>query len=194
VPDPEAILTPDLIPDTGRQVFSENFSIPGVWFTHDHDDFTIEYTNGRYRISNEVENLHVSSIRTFDFTDVHAEVDATLVGGPQSGYYGVVCRWQDINNFYAMAIGGDGSANIVRIQNGVPTFLNEGDQDINPQAWNRVGANCTGDLLTLYLNGEPVLQARDDTFDEGYFGLMVGTRGDSGVDVHFDNMTAYIPR
>jgi LysM repeat protein len=193
VPDPEAVVPPDLTPATGRQVVSEDFSVRDIWFTADRDSFTIEYLNERYRIANHFENSFVSSIRTFNFSDVHSEVDAFQAAGPDSAYYGVVCRWQDVNNYFAAVISGDGTTGIVRVRSGVVTFLNQGEAEIDPERFNRVGANCEDSTLTLYLNGEPILQARDEAFPSGLIGLMVGTRGQAGADVHFDNLTAYIP-
>jgi hypothetical protein len=164
----------------------------GIWLTDLTPDYQIEYVNGTYRILNQFQDLFVSSVRTFNLPDIHSEVDASLASGPQSGYWGVVCRWQDINNYYAAVVGGDGSTGIVRILNGAETFLAEGTADFANE-WSRVGANCYNDTLTLFVNGEAVLQTTDTTFSDGYFGVMVGTRGEAGVDVRFDNLTVHVP-
>jgi LysM repeat protein len=196
VPDVEedpTVQPPELIPDTGRLAFSDDFSTPGLWYSEINPNFRIEYVGQEYRLLNSFAHSHVSSIRSFNIPDVHSEVDANQVGGPESGYYGVICRWQDINNFYAAVISGNGSTGIVRIQNGVATFLNEGTADFDPVGWNRVGANCVGNTLTLFVNGESVLQAQDNTFSDGFIGVMVGTRSAADADVHFDNFTAYRP-
>jgi LysM repeat protein len=189
----ETVQPPELIPETGRLAFSDDFTIPGLWYTEINPNFRIEYVDQRYRILNSFAHSHVSSIRSFNMPDVHSEVDANLVGGPDSAYYGVVCRWQDINNFYAAVISGDGSTGIVRIQNGIATFLNEGTADFDRAGWTRVGANCFGNTLTLFVNGESVLQATDNTFTSGFIGVMVGTRSAANADVHFDNFTSYRP-
>jgi LysM repeat protein len=191
--DETVVQPPELIPETGRLAYSDDFSIPGLWYTEINPDFRIEYVDQRYRILNRFAHSHVNSVRSFNMPDVHSEVDANLVGGPDSGYYGVVCRWQDINNFYAAVISGDGTTGIVRIQDGIATFLNEGTADFDPDGWNRVGANCFENTLTLFVNGESVLQATDNTFTDGFIGVMVGTRSAANADVHFDNFTAYRP-
>lgn len=193
VDDPTAVEPPELIPDTGRLAFSDDFSTPGLWYSEISPDFRIEYVDQEYRILNRFAHSYVSSIRSFNIPEVHAEVDANLVGGPESGYFGVVCRWQDINNFYAAVISGNGSTGIVRVQDGQVTFLNEGTSDFDPAGWNRVGANCVGSTLTLFVNGESVLQATDAVFSSGFIGVMVGTRSSANTDVHFDNFTAYRP-
>jgi LysM repeat protein len=198
---PPATPEPPVIPETGapflpspeRQVFFDDFSQAGVWFTDITPNFQVEYINGTYRIFNLFPNLFVSSVRTFDLPDVHAEVDALWVSGPESGYWGAVCRWQDVNNYYAAVIGGDGTSGIVRIAGGIPSFIAQGSVELNTNAWNRIGVNCFDSTLTLFVNGEAVLQTADTTFSDGYIGVMVGTRGAPGVDVRFDNFTAYVP-
>jgi LysM repeat protein len=190
--DPPDEVEAPFLPQPDLQVLFEDFSTPGIWFTGVDPNFQVEYSNGAYRILNEYTDLYVSSVRTFDLPDIHSEVDARLAGGPQSGYWGVVCRWQDVDNYYAAVIGGDGTTGIVRVVDGVETFLTEGSADFDTTGWNRVGANCYGETFTLFLNGESILQATDSTFTDGYFGVMVGTRGAPGVDVRFDNLTVYV--
>jgi LysM repeat protein len=191
-PTPPDDIEAPFLPDADTQVLFEDFDQVGIWLTDLTPDYQIEYVNGTYRILNQFQDLFVSSVRTFNLPDIHSEVDASLASGPQSGYWGVVCRWQDINNYYAAVVGGDGSTGIVRILNGAETFLAEGTADFANE-WSRVGANCYNDTLTLFVNGEAVLQTTDTTFSDGYFGVMVGTRGEAGVDVRFDNLTVHVP-
>ena len=182
---------PDTIPDTGEIIFQDDFSRLGVWFTTIDPNFRIEYAEGGYRILNNFANSYVSSIRTLIHTDIFVETEATRIEGAETGYYGVVCRWQDIHNFYAFVIGSDGFYGIARLVNGEVTFLTEGrttDGEINlGTAANRIGGSCLGNTLTLFANGEQLLQVQDNTFTSGSVGLMVGTRSAPGTHVHFDN-------
>jgi LysM repeat protein len=182
---------PAAIPDTGEIIFQDDFSVTGIWFTADEPNFRIGYAEGGYRIMNNFANSYVSSIRTLTHADIFVETEATRVGGPETGYYGVVCRWQDINNFYAMVIGSDGFHGIVRLVNGQVNFLSEGRTTDGPinlgSATNRIGGSCIGNTLTLFVNGEQLLQTLDNTFGSGSVGLMVGTRTAAGTHVHFDN-------
>jgi LysM repeat protein len=180
-------------PETARQVVFDDFTRFGLWFTGAEPEWQIQYVGNQYRILNNFFSSHVSSVRTVNHPNVHAAIDAQQVGGPASGFWGVVCRWQDINNFYAAVISGDGTTGILRVQNGFHNWLNQGTAEFNANAWNRVGATCDGNTIILYLNGEEVLETTDTVFTTGSFaGVMVGTRGAAGADVHFDNFTAYI--
>jgi len=54
-------------------------------------------------------------------------------------------------------------------------------------AVNHLRADCVGSSLTFYVNGELVAQAQDTDLSEGDVGLLVGTFGEPGVDIIFDN-------
>jgi LysM repeat protein len=198
VPDPDAdpVPSPAPVPPAGRLILQESFATTGIWFTADHDRFWIDYVDDGYRIYNDFYNSYVSSVRTFDLADVYVEVDAVRIAGPETGYYGVVSRWEDIHNYYAFVISSDGFYGIVRVEDGQPQFLAQGlDRSglINLNDSNRIGGAIEDKTLTLYVNGEALLQVEDETFETGAVGLMVGTRPVAGVEVHFDDLHLYLP-
>jgi LysM repeat protein len=186
-PPPDA----DIIPETGEIIFQEDFSQPGDWLTAVQANFRMEYAEGGYRILNHTAFSTVTSVRALDFADIYLETSAARVGGPQTGFYGVVCRWQDTQNFYAMVIGSDGFYSIARVVNGQLTHLAEGRSTNGPillgSASNRISGSCIGNTLTLFVNREQLLQTLDNTFASGSVGLMVGTRAAAGTHVHFDH-------
>ncbi len=195
-PVPTPTLSPlappiDIIPETGATLHQEDFSVPGDWFTAIDDNFSMEYAEDGYRILNRSPNSFVSSVLAMDITDLHVETRANRVGGPQTGYYGVVCRWQNVSNFYAFVIGSDGFYGIARVLNGQLTFLGEGRTTSGPilldTANNLVGGSCIGDTLSLYVNHQSLLQVQDQTFASGNPGLVTATRATPGTHVHFDD-------
>ena len=54
---------------------------------------------------------------------------------------------------------------------------------------NRIEGVCSGDTLTLLLNGQVLWQVQDSDYSKGAVGLTVltGSSGDPGVDVLFSN-------
>jgi LysM repeat protein len=190
-----AFPTPDLdiIPETGEIFYQEDFSIPGDWFTANQDDFQMDYAEDGYRILNRRPNTLVSSVLAIDLIDAHLETSATRVGGPQTGYYGLVCRWQDVSNYYAFVIGSDGFYGIARVLGGQLAFLGEGRTTSGPihlgMATNLIGGNCSGSTLTLFINNQSLLQVQDFSFNSGNTGLVVATRDASGTHVQFENFT-----
>jgi hypothetical protein len=194
-PAPTPTLTP--VQPYTEVIFRDDFSTLVGWFEDETDDFRMGYQDGGYRILNGFQASYVNSIRSFDLSDVYVETEARQVAGPQDGYFGVVCRWQDVHNFYGLAMGQDGFLTIVRVQDRQVSFLATGVAEsglLNSAGQNnRIGGSCVGSNLTLYVNGEQVLQAQDAAFGDGFIGMMVGTRSAGGVEAHFDNFLVARP-
>ncbi|MBZ0280583.1 MAG: DUF1349 domain-containing protein [Anaerolineae bacterium] len=54
---------------------------------------------------------------------------------------------------------------------------------------NRIRAVCLGDYLALYVNGEFLGDATDDTYTAGQIGMVAAAAGRLGVQVEFDNLS-----
>jgi LysM repeat protein len=174
-------------------IYEDDFSA-GQWFTQSGELFNAAYQAGTYRMTNNQESSFFSSVRSFDYTDIHVEASAVQAGGPESGYYGVVCRWQDVHNYYAFVIRGDGLSAILRIQDGQVYVLHSVlAEDPDATTINRLRGSCLGQILTLSVDGQPVVAVQDQVFDSGYVGVMVGTLPDPGVEVQFSNFALLNP-
>ena len=60
-------------------------------------------------------------------------------------------------------------------------------------AINHLRADCVGETLTLYVNGQPVGMAQDADLADGDVGLLAGTFGQRGADAVFDNFIVLKP-
>ena len=52
-------------------------------------------------------------------------MDATLQSGPVYNRFGLICRFQDMNDFYFFAVSSDGYYAIGKIKNGVTSLLGQ---------------------------------------------------------------------
>jgi hypothetical protein len=192
-PQPTSTLTSDL-----TAVFQDDFDLGSGWYTNQGKDFGFEYAQGGYRIYVNIRTAPIWSIRQRDYADARLEVDATRTSGPESGYYGLVCRFnQEERNYYALVISPDGTAAIAKSENNEFEFLQQGSAPagvINSgDATNRVRADCLGDTLSLYANGQQIVQVTDDDFESGWIGLIAGTRDEPDFSALFDNLTVLQP-
>ncbi|MBN2550373.1 MAG: hypothetical protein JXB15_14510 [Anaerolineales bacterium] len=197
-PVPTVPPSPTLPPGpTFTQVFSDDFSFTGQWPIEKEDDFYFHYTQGGYMMENRVVNDLAYSVRSDQYVDVAVEVQGARVKGPLDGYYGVICRFADGRNYYALVAGSDGQYAIIKKSAGVITFLAVGDDTVGAvytgNAPNVVRGECVKDALTLYVNGIKLLTAQDYEFSAGAAGLVVGTRKASDYIVLFDNYFVYEP-
>lgn len=204
-PTPEPTMTPEPTetpPPTATDtpvpnvIFEEDFESGTGWAEREEDQFAFGFVDGAYRIRNAFYNAAVWSIREMGIDDVYLQVDASLSDGAESGFYGLICRHVDEDNFYALLVSPSGGYGIGINEDGEFSFLTEG---IAPEiiesgsAVNRVGAECLDDSLTLFANGQQLAQVEDDTFDEGEIGLVVKTTLDEEMEATFDQFIVARP-
>ena len=182
-------------------LFSDDFSNPNSGWpsTDDGDEDFIGYADGNYRIFVSAPELLLFATSADSFqNDVQVEIDATKVGGPDDNYFGLICRYQDLDNFYFFLLSSDGFAGIGMYLNDELQFLsgeqfNQTDAINQGNATNHVRADCVGDQLTLYVNGEQVATATDSTFSNGNVGMLARANAEAGVDILFDNLIVSAP-
>jgi hypothetical protein len=164
------------------------------------DEGITDYENGIYRIFLNLENQDFLGTPGLALqSDVRVEVDATKVAGSDDNDFGVMCRYQNNNNFYQFFVSSDGYVGILKMVDGASQNISGGQLIDHPavnigNAMNRIRADCLGDTLTLYVNGQQVLTAQDTTFmTGGDVGIFAGTYDEPGTDIHFDNFIVKKP-
>jgi hypothetical protein len=136
-----------------------------------------------------------------NFDDVVITAEARQVDGPNNNAYGLICRYQNEENFYAFLVSGDGYYAIGKYQSGsdTVTYLTP-DAQFQPSdainvgvASNELRVSCIGSELNLEINGIPVLTVSDPTFVTGDIGLAAGTLEQGTTIVEFDNVRVTLP-
>jgi len=195
---PPATATPR--PETsGTRLWQDDFEGVENWFSGSKEDsYTFEFLNGAYRIYNNLLGSIVWSIRGDTYTDIRLEVDVMKQDGPKDGYFGLICRYVDAKNYYALVISSNATAGIVKMENSKLNFIQQGELPADllnaKDEYNRVRADCIGSSLTLYVNAKKVIETQDSGFASGDVGIGVGNQyKDAGIDVIFDNFEIWQP-
>lgn len=136
-----------------------------------------------------------------EFDDVIITTQARQLDGPDDNAYGVICRYQNADNFYIFLISGDGYYAIGKYQSGSEQieYLSGGGQfqasDIINQgvATNQIRASCIGNELSLAVNGLPLATVTDPTFVVGDIGLGASTFQPGTAVIAFDNVQVLAP-
>lgn len=187
-------------PQPGDGLFFDDFSeTPSGWGVWQGERSSISYDSGglRFRINERGYDFWAMSGKRF--SDSRIEVDAQAQGGPQNNDFGIICRYQDRENFYGFIASSDQYYGIFKMVNGEYRVLNPGGelqvskQILSGAKLNRLRADCAGSRLALYVNSEKLLEVQDSDFTEGEAGLMAGAFDTAGVDVLFDNFTVVQP-
>ena len=193
-------LTPDGKGDQpGRILYQDDFSDPDSgWNRVTATNGQTDYADGVYRIFVDEPNMDIWTKPGINLSDVRVEVDAFKVGGDRDNRFGVICRAVDDSSFYTFIISSDGYYGIGKIKGqeyaliGMPA-LERSDAIQQGSALNHIRADCIGETLTLYVNGEKLHQVQDTEFASGDVGLIAGTYDTPGTDVRFDNFVVYKP-
>jgi hypothetical protein len=178
--------------------FEDDFETGKGWATVEESNFVMEYSIGSYRIYVKMftGDAPVFSVRSANYDNIRVEVDVTKDIGPSDNFFGVMCRFKDARNYYRFVVSRNGYYNIGKKLNGEFVDLGSGTLDNvfnQGEGYNRIRADCSGDTMALYLNGTKLLEVKDQSFDKGQVGLLVGTRNDEGADVYFDNFAISRP-
>lgn len=191
---------PPTQPPSSGVLYSDDFSDPDSGWENEWDnpDSAAGYADGKYFFEVRKEKFIIWETPGKSFGDVAIQVDSEVVAGDQDTDHGVICRYQDSDNFYILMVTAQGEA-AIRKQEGGEFYLISGDEwlvsdVINPGlASNSLEAVCEGDNLALYVNGILLLETTDNSFAEGDVGLAAGTFGAAGVRVEFDNFVVTEP-
>jgi hypothetical protein len=187
----------------GQQIlFQDDFSNTNSGWDQVQNDYgTTGYENGGYRIN-------VTQASAYFFAnpsqplqnDVRIEVDATKIGGPDDNAFGIICRYQDVDNFYYFYISSDGYFGIGIDKAGTKTIISSSDGNLTSDssinqgaATNQLRADCIGNTLSLYVNGTQVASVTDSSLTGGDVGLIAKTYTVAGTDILFDNFFVYKP-
>lgn len=175
--------------------FSENNS---GWDRYESEAGMTDYVKGSYRIAVYEPMTDFFANPYQNFKDVIVEVKAVRVEGPENNSFGVICRYQDEENFYAAQISSDGFGGIFLMEDGTYTLLGLEKMIPVPAVLGGSGENtirfeCVGNTLTLFANGQPVDYREDDSFGNGDVGLIAGTFDEGGAVIDFDDFRVTRP-
>jgi len=184
-----------------QALFADDFSDPqSGWDARETDNGASGYRDGRYFIRVEKPKYQLWSTPGQDFKgDVVVAVTTGLNAGPQENEMGVICRYQDRDNFVSGSIGSDGFYAIIEEAKGSTTILT-GEGKFQQSDAIPIGSEtyfiqlaCIGDQYTLSVNGEAIASATSSAFSGGDVGLLAGTFDKGGVEILFDDFSVNKP-
>ena len=120
------------------------------------------------------------------FQDLEMSVRFKAVSGSVDRAAGVVFRLKDANNYYiARANALEGNYRLYRVADGNRQQIGGANLKVASDEWHEIRAECVGNQIICYYDGEKKIGTTDDTFKEaGKVGLW--TKADSVT--HFDDL------
>jgi pSer/pThr/pTyr-binding forkhead associated (FHA) protein len=195
--DPEVYIREYTIEIEDRYVFVDDFeSNSGLWGETEQDNFSIWIEAGELNL--QVHKEYFNSWSRFldrEFDDFYLVAHARNVSG-SPGSYGVVFRQQDVNNFYYFEINDEGS---YRLRKRAGDYIDlipwtASDAIVRDGGMNSLGVSMDGDEIYIFVNGQPVANLKDSSFQEGSLGLLAGTDlGEHEFHAAFDTVSIDAP-
>jgi hypothetical protein len=185
--------------DDSRIFFKDDFSKrTGGWTTHADAISFSGYVADSFRIWANVPFFNFWSTPGLTFADSLIYVRTFKQSGPDNNLFGVICRYQGENNFYALVIGSDGYYGILKKLDGEQMLVARTQMAFSEvinrgEAANDIQASCQGDQLALFVNGIQLIEVSDSSFATGDVGVIAGNFLDPGADILFDDFIVVKP-
>lgn len=184
--------------DREGRLFADDFSdFTSGWNNNPDPIGLASYNSGGYRIEVPVANRAIWGTNDFWNRDMRIEVDVRKIGGSDDNLIGVMCRYQDSNNFYVLVISSDGYYGVGKRINGGPLEptaagqLRYSSEIRSGGALNHLTVQCIGNNLSLFVNGALLLTVEDIEIAAGGVGLFGASFSAEGSDIMFDNFEIY---
>lgn len=175
---------------TGEVYYEDDFEDKSTgWPTEFDSTGGYAYIDGEYQITVTVPNQVMWVSFNEDFEDTESTIDARPVKSSEDGSFGILCRYQDKDNFYGLEVSEDGYYSIWRRQNNEYIFLTywEYSELIPLHEPMTITGSCIGDTLTLAVNGLKLAETTDSSFQGGDLGFFASTYENGNLVAGFDN-------
>jgi hypothetical protein len=157
----------------------------------------MEYSGNGYRIVSKKTDQPVWSVKSQRLPEVGLDVDVIDIGRNGEGWFGLVCRLENAEDYYFLGITADNKYQIVKSTAGEITTLKEGDlpdnMTLTEETIAHLRAECTGERLALSVNGQHVAEVNDSDHEQGLVGMAVWPAVEENMSVVFDNFVIQIP-
>lgn len=170
------------------------------WYVYEDDSLTgtARISGGKLEVTSREPGQFWWSNPGLDVSDVILTSTTRKLSGPDDNAFGLLCRYQDPNNFYLFLISADGYYAIGKVESGVDaiTYLSgEGDYQFSEVIQqgvqeNTVRAACEGSQLSLTVNGILLESVNDGTFQSGDVGVGLTAFEEGTAVVEFDEFRA----
>ena len=168
----------------------DDFTDPASgWPTIQNSQAKYNYQSDGYHISVFEANSAPWAKTEREDSNVSISVDAAPVTS-SNGFYGLLCRIQDNQNFYYFVVQNNGTYAIGKFKGGTFQPL-DGWRESNAirqgNQTNRLRADCSGNAMRFYVNSVLVGEVHDTDFNAGYSGIIANALDTQGFEVVFNN-------
>ena len=102
---------------------------------------------------------------------IEARVKATAFGSGVGRWFGLMARYQDAGNYYYITLRNDNTVSLRKLVNGAIVVLDQARLTVTTNTWYALRLEAIGGALRAYVDGRLLLEAHDDMFAQGSYGI-----------------------
>jgi hypothetical protein len=180
------------------ELLHETFSDPNSgWNRVDEDTYSIDYIDGEYSFQVHEAALMVwSHWADSSFSDIQIETRVRNLSPTDDPSFGILCNYQDGNNYYAAGIDAAGHYAIFKEENDVTTYLSDpagskwllSDDIPEDDISYLLTLRCAAGELALYVNHLLIASVLDANYTSGEVGMFTWTFKEHEADIRFDSL------
>ena len=189
---------PMALPDS--YIVADDFAPPDPrWARFDTEESAVYALAGELYLEDRGQGTSVyTPLIGENYVDANVNVDVRHVQGSVNNWIGMLCRQQDEQNYYLLAMSADSYHLILKVVDGEATPLvgPEYSEEIRSgKAENHLRAMCMGTSLSLWVNGELLAVTSDSALQEAGNVALFADAVEHGeiVVVAFDNFVLAEP-
>ncbi len=176
----------------GQTILYDDFTDPdpGWGDPYSAEDSSYYFQNGKYFFNVLTEDYRLQNYIEYQMENSQVNVDVNIEQPATDGSVGVICRYQDHDNYYGLRISEDGLYSIYKRVDGEETaILDWTPSSLIPTDGSsfQLNATCQGTQLAVGINGRQLGQVMDTDLASGYVGLVTDTWQNGGLVISFDN-------
>jgi hypothetical protein len=173
----------------------DNFEDPDSgWAENIYSNSAVGYVEGFYRILITADQIRTSSWWAQQaFGDAYYEAWAWPTPASGDWAYGLVFRFQDMDNLYQLSVYGDDTARLWKRVGGQFTALTTSADlpSSTNNGWRHLEVMMLGNTFMAYVDGVLIGEFTDNTFAAGFVGFYAVTYDQPEFAVFFDDFTVW---
>lgn len=194
-PSPQYLLTraptPEMRPNLGDILFSDDFSRPSLWDIAASDQASASINQKRLNLAAQ-SGIYMLSLRhETTLNDFYAEITAAPSLCRDDDKYGLLIRANAIT-YYRFGLLCNGTVGAEKVSNSSREVLQKpilsGDAPLGTGQV-RIGVWAVGAEMRLFLNGRYQFAVNNTTYSIGTLGVFVNAEGDTPVVVSFSDLS-----
>ena len=186
----------DPVLSLGQPTFEDEFADESNIYTYDDAQASFSADDNKLvMVAKKANNYEAWTLSWGDLKNFYIEITGEF--GSECGgrdRFGMIFRAPDTSEGYLVSVTCEGSARLTMYESDddeytvLKTYTTSEHINSGPGAVNRLGVRAKNSTLTVFINGNEVLEKNDSTFGKGRWGVLVAATNTPGFTAYLDKV------